>query len=148
LALVGVATWTLASTAGLGPSWAVVLVAALGTAGAVRFAGVARRMAAVTLLVVAVTGLSWIEMVNQVQYGTLSLTGPPPLVRWCGTTYRPSGVITATASTGTGPRYSKILRTPSGSDVFGVALRGRGRCVAIGPLFVGVGDGRYAAYDP
>jgi hypothetical protein len=93
-------------------------------------------------------GIGWIETLDKVQYGTLALTGPPPLVRWCGTTYRPSGVITAEPSTGAGPRYSTILRTPSGYDVFGVALGARRSCGDDGPLFVGEGAGRFAAYDP
>ncbi len=81
-------------------------------------------------------GLGWIELVNKAQYGTLALTGAPPLVRWCGNTYQPSGVITAAASTGDGPTYSQILRTPSGYDVFGVALHGQRSCGATSPLFV------------
>jgi len=148
LALVAVVSWVLVAAAGLGPSWEVALVAGLGSAGAVRFARGTRRVAAITFVVVAVAGFGWIEMVNTVQYGTLSLSGAPPLVRWCGATYKPDGVITASTSTGAGPSYSKILRTPSGDDVFGVALRGRGSCGTSGPLFVGVGPGRYAAYDP
>lgn len=148
LALVGVATWALESVAGLGPSLVVVLVAAFGSAAAVRYGGVVRRVAIVSLLVIALTGLGWIELVNKVQYGTLALTGAPPLVRWCGTTYRPSGVVTADPSAGAGPRYSEILRTPSGYDVFGVALGHKRSCGTSGPLFVGVGSARYAAYDP
>lgn len=147
LSVVGVLTWGLESTAGLGPNWTVVLVAAVGSAAAVRYARVTRRVAVVTLLVVAMTGLGWIEVINKVQYGTLALTGAPPQVHWCGTTYVPDGVVAASPSTGTGPAYTKILRTPSGDDVFGVALRGRRSCGASGPLFVGVGPGRYAAYD-
>lgn len=148
LTVVGAVTWMLVSVAGLGPSWGVVLVAAVGSAGAVRFARAARRVVVVTLLVVALTGLGWIELINKVQYGTLALTGAPPLVRWCGTTYHRSGVITAEPSTGVGPAYSKILRTPSGEDVFGEALRGRHSCGTSGALFVGVGHGLFAAYDP
>jgi hypothetical protein len=147
LAVVGVLTWGLESAGGLGPSWKVVVVAAIGSAVAVRYARVTRRVAVVTLLVVAMTGLGWIELINEVQYGTLALTGAPPQVHWCGTTYVPNGVVAATPSTGAGPAYSEILRTPSGDAVFGVALRGRRSCGASGPLFVGVGPGRYAAYD-
>jgi hypothetical protein len=148
LAVVGLLIWTLVSVAGLGPSWEVVLVAAVGSAGAVVLARAARRVAVVTLLVVAMTGLGWIELINQVQYGTLALTGAPPLVRWCGTTYHRSGVITVSPSTGVGPAYSKILRTPSGYDVFGEALHGHHSCGTSGPLFVGVGHKLFAAYDP
>lgn len=148
LALVGAATWALESVAGLGPSVAVVLVAAFGSAAAVRYGHAVRRVAVVTLLVMAASGLGWIELVNKVQYGTLALTGAPPLVRWCGTTYAPSGVVTSDLSAGAGPRYSKILRTPSGYDVYGVALATHHSCGSSGPLFVGVGTARYAAYDP
>jgi len=148
LAGVGTVTWTLESVMGLGPSLLVVLVAAIGSAGAVRYGHGARRVAVITLLVVSLTGLSWIELVNKVQYGTLALTGAPPIVRWCGTTYRPGGVVTAGPSAGAGPGYSKILRSPSGYDVFGVALRHRRSCGASGPLFVKVGTTRYVAYDP
>jgi hypothetical protein len=147
-ALVGVVIWLLVSVAGLGPSWGVVLLAAAGTAAGVRLAHAARRVVVVTLVVVAMTGLGWIELVNVVQYGTLALTGPPPLVRWCGATYRPSGVVTAAPSTGIGPRYTKILRTPSGHDVFGVTLQGHHACGRPGAVFVSVGPGRFAAYDP
>ena len=151
LVLVGALTWTLASLAGLGPSLDVVLVAALGSAGAVRFGRGAGRVALVTLLVVALTGLGWIELINKAQYGTLALTGAPPLVRWCGTTYRPSGVVTVEPSAGTGPTYTKILQTPSGYGVFAVALgahRSCGTSATTGPLFVSIGKARYAAYDP
>ena len=132
----------------LGPRWGVVLVAALGSGGAVLFARAGRRFAVVTVLVVSLTGLGWIELINKVQYGTLALTGAPPLIRWCGNTYQPNGVVTSTLSVGGGSTYSKILRTPSGYDVFGLALHGRRSCGAAGPLFVGVGPGRYATYDP
>jgi hypothetical protein len=151
LVLVGAFTWILASPVGLGPSLDVVLVAALGAAGAIRFGRGAIRVALITLLVVALTGLGWIELINKAQYGTLSLTGAPPLVRWCGTTYKASGIVTAEPSAGAGPKYSKILQTPSGYDVFGVALiahRSCGTSATIGPLFVAIGTARYAAYDP
>jgi hypothetical protein len=151
LALVGVVTWVLASPLGLGPRLEVVLVAAFGAAGTIRFGRGAGRVAVITLLVVALTGLGWIELINKAQYGTLSLTGPPPLVRWCGTTYQPSGVVTAQPSAGAGPKYSEILQTPSGYDVFAVALgaqRSCGSSATTGPLFVAIGTSRYAAYDP
>jgi hypothetical protein len=148
LGLVGALTWALASGVGLGPSFVVVLVAALGSGVAVRYGRGARRAAVITLLVVAVTGIGWIEVLNKVQYGTLALTGAPPLVRWCGTTFRPSGVIAARPSAGAGPGYSTILRTPSGYDVFGVTPGAARSCGASGPLFVRVGEGRFAAYDP
>jgi hypothetical protein len=148
LGVVGAATWALASAAGLGPSLVVVLVAALGSGVAVRYGRGARRAAVITLVVVAVTGIGWIEGLNKVQYGTLALTGAPPLVRWCGTTFRPSGVVTAGPSSGAGLRYSTILRTPSGYDVFGVDPGTDRSCGASGPVFVRVGQGRFAAYDP
>ena len=147
LAPVGALTWALVAVAGLGPSLAVVLVAAFGSAGAVLFARGTLRFAVVTLLVISMTGVGWIELVNKAQYGTLALTGAPPLVRWCGNTYQPSGVITAAASTGAGPTYSQILRTPAGYDVFGVALHGQRSCGMTGPLFVELGKARYAEYD-
>ena len=148
LAIVGVLVWTLVSVAGLGPSWDVVLVAALGSAGAVRFAHGARRVAVVTLLVVAMTGLGWIELINKVQYGTLALSGAPPLVRWCGTTYHRSRVVTVAPSTGVGSAYSKILRTPSGHDVFGQAIDGHHSCGTSSALFVDIGHRLFAVYDP
>jgi hypothetical protein len=147
LAVVGGVTWILVAVAGLGPSWKAVATAALGSAVAVRVAGAAHRVAVVTVLVVGVSGLGWIELINKAQYGTLALTGAPPLVRWCGTTFRPSGVIATAPSTGGGSAYSKILRTPSGYDVYGVALLRSRACGTSGPLFVHVGEGRYAAYD-
>ncbi|MGD0380706.1 MAG: hypothetical protein ABSC30_12055 [Acidimicrobiales bacterium] len=151
LVLVGALTWTLASIVGMGPNLDVVLGAAFGSAVAILLGRGAGRIALITLLVVALTGIGWIELINTAQYGTLSLTGAPPLVRWCGTTYRPSGVVTADPSAGAGPRYTKILHTPSGYDVFGVALGARRSCgtsATIGPLFVAMGRARYAAYDP
>ncbi len=148
LGLVAASAWVLESPVGLGPGLEVVLAAALGSAAAVRFGRAARRVALITLLVIALTGVGWIELINKAQYGTLALTGAPPLVRWCGTTYKPSGVITSTLSSGSGPTYSKILKTPSGYDVFGVALRRQRSCGPSGPLLVGVGTARFAAYDP
>lgn len=148
LTVVAVATWALESMLGLGPSLLVVVVAAFGAAAAVRVGHAGGRVALITLLVVAVSGLGWIELINRAQFGTLALTGAPPLVRWCGTTYVPSGVVTSDLSTGPGPRYSKILRTPSGYDVFGVALAAHRSCGRSGPLLIRVGTARYAAYDP
>ena len=118
-------SWALESAAGLGPSAVVVAVAALGRAAAVRYGHAVRRVTLITFVIVAVTGLGWIELINTAQYGTLALTGAPPLVRWCGATYKPSGVVTSELSTGPGAVHSTILRTPSGYDVFGVALAGR-----------------------
>lgn len=148
LAVVAVVTWLLEAVVGLGPCLEVVLAAALGSALALRFAHLARHVAVVTLVVVAMIGLGWVELINKAQYGTLALSGPPPLVRWCGTTYQPSGVVVAAPSTGGGPPYTQILRTPSGYDVFGVALRGHRSCGAPVPLFVQVGPQRYSAYAP
>ena len=148
LGLVAIVTWVLESPVGLGPGLEVVLVAALGSAVAVRYGHAARRVALITLVVVALGGTGWIELINKAQYGTLALTGAPPLVRWCGTTFKPNGVITSNLSSGTGPRYSKILKTPSGYDVFGVALARHRSCGTSGPIFVGLRAARYAAYDP
>ncbi len=146
--LVGALTWALASVVGLGPNLDVVLVAALGSAGAVRYGRGRRTLAVVTLLVVALIGIGWIEAVNKAQYGTLALRGAPPLVRWCGATYRPDGVVTSEPSTGTGPRETRILRSPSGYAVFGVAPGAGRSCGASGALFVDLGASRYAAYGP
>ena len=77
-ALVGALTWALASVVGLGPNLDVVLVAAFGSAGAVRYGRGRRRLAVVTLLAVALVGIGWIEAVNKVQYGTLALTRRSP----------------------------------------------------------------------
>jgi hypothetical protein len=148
LTVVAAVTWALESAAGLGPGVLVVVVAAVGGAVAVHYGRAGRRLALITLLVLAVTGLGWIELINTAQYGTLALTGPPPLVRWCGTTFEPSGVVTTGLSTGPGPTYSEILRTPSGYAVFGIALAAQRACGNTGPLFVGVARARYAAYDP
>jgi hypothetical protein len=145
---VGALTWAFASVVGFGPDLVVVLVAALGSGVAVHYGRGARRAAVITLLVVGLTGIGWIEVLNKVQYGTLALTGAPPLVRWCGITFRPSGVVSADPSTGAGPKYSTILRTPSGYDVLGVAPGAARSCGASGPLFVRVGQGRFATYDP
>ncbi len=148
-ALVGVLVWALASVMGLGPNLDVVLVAAFGAAGAVRYGRGRRRLAVVTLLAlaVAVVGIGWIEAVNKAQYGTLALRGAPPLVRWCGATYRPSGVISSEPSTGSGPTETPILRSPSGYAVFGVAPGAGRACAANGALFVNLGSSHYAAYD-
>ncbi len=148
LSVVDVTSWALESAADLGPSVVVVAVAALGSAAAVHYGHAVRRVTLITFFVMAVTGLGWIELINTAQYGTLALTGAPPLVRWCGATYKPSGVVTSELSTGRGSTYSTILRTPSGYDVFGVALAGHHSCATSGPLFVGVARGRYAVYDP
>ncbi len=148
LGAVAALTWVLESPVGLGPGLDVVLVAALGSAVAVRYGRAARRVALITLVVIALTGVGWIELINKAQYGTLALTGAPPLVRWCGTTFKPSGVITSSLSTGAGPRYSQILKTPSGYDVFGVALAPQRSCGTSGPIFIGLRHARYAAYDP
>jgi hypothetical protein len=57
--------------------------------------------------------------------------------------------VVADPSTGAGPSYSRILQTPSGYDVFGVALQQHRSCPSTtGPLFVGVGTARFVAYDP
>lgn len=78
LSVVGVTSWALESAAGLGPSAVVVAVAALGSAAAVRYGHAVRRVTLITFVIVAVTGLGWIELINTAQYGTLALTGAPP----------------------------------------------------------------------
>ena len=114
LAVVGIATWALVAVAGLGPNLVVVVLAAFGSGAAILFGRGARRLAVATLLVMALTGVGWIELVNEVQYGTLALTGAPPLVRWCGTTYRPSGVVSADPSTGAGADLHRHPPDPLG----------------------------------
>ena len=147
LAGVGALTVVLVVGAGLGPSWTVALVAATGAGAAVRVARARTRVAVGALLLVAAAGLGWIELVNKVQYGTLALSGPPPLVRWCGAVYRTSGISATAPEVGGEPAYRPILRTPSGAVVFGVGLGPKRACGATLPLFVGVGPARYVLYS-
>ncbi|HUI04137.1 MAG TPA: hypothetical protein VLZ77_11390 [Acidimicrobiales bacterium] len=150
LGLAGAAALTLALVVvvGLGPTWPVVAAAALGTAAAAAMARAPGRAVVAAAVLVGLAGLAWIELVDEVQYGTLALSGAPPLVRWCGTTYRPDG-MSATRPGATGlPAYSEVLRTPSGHDVYGVAPRAGRPCAAGGVLFVQAGPGRYLVYGP
>jgi hypothetical protein len=145
LAAVAALTAALVTLAGLGPTWPVVAVAAIGAGASVAAARASARVAVVAVVLVGVSGLAWIETVNEVQYGTMSLTGAPPLIRWCGTTYRPDGMSATAPGT---PASSKILRTPSGHDVYGVEPHGRQPCAAGGVVFVESGAGRYLVYGP
>lgn len=147
LAVVAALTGALVVVAGLGPTWPVVVAAALGAGAAVIVARASGRVAMVAVVLVGVSGLAWIEVVNEVQYGTVALTGTPPLVRWCGATYKPDGMSATRPGAAGTPAYSKVLRTPSGHDVYGVAPRGRRPCAA-GALFVQSGPGRYLVYGP
>jgi hypothetical protein len=120
-AVVGAATWMLASVAGLGPSLEVVLAAAMGSAATVRFAHVARPVAVVTLLVVAVIGLGWPELINKAAVrDARAERGSPagPLMRRHLSAER---CRRRRPSAGGGARYSQIFQTPSGDNVLGVA---------------------------
>ena len=100
-------------------------------------------------LVVGCAGLVGIEGVNEAQYGTLSLSGPPALVWWCGDTYRPSGAVTGTLAEGDGPPFSQILTTPAAYSVYAVSSGGpRVSCGATGPVLVQIGSHRYEVYNP
>ena len=150
----GLATTVLCSTllvvfAELGASWPVVVVASAGTGMALWLAHARRRLALVVPLVVGCVGLVGIEGVNEAQYGTLSLSGPPALVWWCGDTYRPSGAVTDTLAEGDGPPFSQILTTPAADSVYAVYSGGpRVSCGATGPVLVQIGARRYEVYNP
>jgi hypothetical protein len=137
----------LAAEAGLGPTWPVVLVGAIGAAAALRIAHLSRRAALATMVAVGLAGMGWIELINVAQYGTLSLSGPPPVIRWCGAAYEKSAVAVATPPASDGAPDASVLRTPSGYDVFGVAPERAGACGSQGALFVEVGPARFVVYD-
>jgi hypothetical protein len=146
LAVAGIVA-LLVDPAGWGPTWPVVLVGAVGAAISVRIAHLPRRTALMTMVAVALAGMGWIELVNIAQYGTLSLSGPPPLIRWCGATYQKSAVVVSTPPPADGARDTMILRTPSGYDVFGVAPPRTAACGAQSTLSVEVGTARFIVYD-
>ena len=131
----------------LGASWPVVVVAALGAGVAMWFAKYSRRLLITVSLVVGCVGLLGIEGVNQVQYGTLALWGPPAKVWWCGDTYRPSGLITHGLGMGDAPPFRQFLTTPAAYSVY-VPGGGSGTCGATGPLLVQVGPRDYMVYHP
>ena len=133
---------------GLGPTWPVVATAAVGAGVAATVARASSRVALAVVLVVGLSGLAWIELVNEVQYGTASLSGTPPLIRWCGATYKPDGMSATAPGAPGAPPYTRILRTPAGHDVYGVAPQGRQPCSAGGALFVQTGPGHYLVYGP
>ena len=148
--LLAVATVTagLEAVVGLGPTWPVVAAAALGTGAVFALARVSVRVVVAAVVLVAAGGLAWIEAVNLAQYGTLSLSGPPPLVRWCGTTYRPDGIAATAPGPEATPPYAQVLRTPSGHDVYGVAPTVSHPCPAGGALFMEDHPGRWLVYGP
>ena len=147
LTAAGVLVLGLVAWGHLGPTWPVVAAAAAAVGAAVRLARAARRTALGAAALVAVAGIGWIELVDTVQYGTLSLSGPPALVRWCGTTYRTSGLTTTMPAVEGGPAYAPVLRTPSGEDVYGASAPRGERCGTSLPLFVAVGPARYLLYS-
>ena len=148
LASVAAAGAVLVDLVGLGPSWAVVATAALGAGATFVVARASARVALTAVIVIGVGGMAWVESVNEARFGTLSLTGTPPLVRWCGTTYRPDGMA-ATAPGRSGPAAStEILRTPSGHDVYAPSSPGPRPCTAGGALYIEAGPGHWLVYGP
>jgi hypothetical protein len=126
-----------------------VAVAAAGTATAVLLAHGSRACALTALLVVGGSGLLGIEIVNEVQYGTLSLTGPPAKVWWCGDTYQPSAAASHGLGGGDGPPFVQVLTTPAAYSVYAMDNRASGAsCGATGPLLVQIGQGEYTIYNP
>ena len=86
------------------------------------------------------------------QQGAVRDAGParrPTLVRWCGTTYRPNGVVSSQSVDRARARPRPgLLRLPVGLR----RLRRRAwarssSCATSGPLFVDLGPSHYAAYD-
>jgi len=154
--LIGLATTVLLSIvlvvfARLGASWPVVVVGAVGTGLALRLTRLSRRRALALLLVVGSVGLVGIEVINDAQYGTLSLSGPPANVTWCGDTYWPSGAVThgLGSGAGDGTPLVQILTTPAAYSVYGTYAGQAGEsCGATGPLLVQVGPGEYKIYNP
>lgn len=133
----------------LGASWPVVVVAAVGTAIALRLAHLSKLRALVLGVVVGGVGLLGIEIINVAQYGTLSLSGPPAKVWWCGDTYTPSGAITSGLGNGDGPPDVQMLTTPAAYSVYGTYNGHPGEsCGATGPLLVQVGPREYKIYNP
>jgi hypothetical protein len=108
-----------------------------------------RRSALALLLVVTCAGLLGIEVVNEAQYGTLSLSGPPTKIWWCGDTYRPSGAVTHGLGNGDSPPFVQMLTTPAAYSVYGTYNGQPGEsCGATGPLLVQVGPKEYKIYNP
>ena len=133
----------------LGASWPVVVVAAVGTIMTFWPAHVSGARALALGLIVGCVGLVGIEIVNEAQYGTLSLSGPPAKVWWCGDTYSPSGSFTTGLGDEDGPPYVQLLTTPADYSVYGTFNGQPGiSCGATGPLLVQVGSGKYKIYNP
>ena len=79
------------------------------------------RTAAIILVSLAViVGLVTVESDNYVQFGTLKIWGPPPVINMCGITRHPTGV-TSRIGRGDGPIIQRITTTPSGLSVFGAS---------------------------
>ncbi len=131
----------------LGASWPVVVVAVVGTGLSLWLGNTSRLRALSLVVVVAAAGLLGLEGVNAAQYGTLSLSGPPAHVWWCGDTYSASGAVTGGLAQGDGPPFSQILTTPAAYSVY-AGYRAGTTCGATGPLLVQIGPGRYEIYNP
>ena len=149
LALTVIGAIMLATVFRFGASWPVVGAVTVGTTVSAFVGGATYRGAIVFTLVVTLVGLAWIETIDVVQYGTLSLVGTPPMVTWCGNTYRPNGSTVGALSRDDGPPWVQMLTTPSGFAVFGTYTGQVGQsCGATGPLYVQTWSGVYATYNP
>lgn len=131
----------------LGGSWPVICTAAAGIGMTYWLRGASVRRAMTAFLVVGLAGLFIIEAVNVFQYGTMSLTGPPTTIRWCGDSYRPSGSVTHGLGNGDGPPFAQLLTTPAAYSVYGTYRPGFS-CGATGPLLVELHPRVYAVYNP
>jgi len=133
----------------LGASWPLVVVAGVGTGLALGFAHFSPLRALALGLLIGCVGLLGIEIINMAQYGTLSLSGPPAKVWWCGDTYSPSGSFTAGLGDEDGPPYVQLLTTPADYSVYSTFNGQPGEsCGATGPLLVQVGPREYKIYNP
>jgi hypothetical protein len=100
-----------------------------------------RLRAVVVTAVVALVAFVGLEAYNDIAFGTLSLTGPPPLIFACGAEYAQSSAGPVTVAGGL--TLHRVGITPSGLELLGNA-----NCGGPGSVwaFVSVGPGQVVPY--
>lgn len=123
--------------------WWLTLAVSEAVAGLlIIFASVThRRLATVAVIVLAVLGFVGLEAYNDAAFGTLSLSGPPPLIFACGAEYTRA----SSSPVAVGPT---LVLHGVGTTPSGMALLGNTRCGTTGSVwaFVSTAPGRVIPY--
>jgi hypothetical protein len=122
--------------------WWLTLVISELVVGAIVILGAPnrRRLVAVVVVAVALAGFASLEAFNDLEFGTLSLSGPPPQVLACGAVYEQTSISLDVPKS---LHLHQVGTTPSGLAMLGNAQCGNEASVWV---FVSLGGGMVMPY--